>query len=167
MSADACIETPAFLPAPAQQYGRLFLPVIAYSILHLQSDSYPVQAHTYPASQFSRPCNGAARDLLCYTDALFVLRGQPVPQNDILFGLPVVLDTDSEEYAVGDQVLLQYQGQDLAVFMVESKWVPNKPLEAKHCYGTTSIEHPAVQMISMERGKFYMGEPLLCRASCT
>jgi sulfate adenylyltransferase len=78
-------------------------------------------------------------------------------QNDVLFGLPVVLDTDSEDYKVGDTVLLQYQGQDLAVFTIESKWVPNKPLEAKHCYGTTSVEHPAVQMITMERGKYYMG----------
>ncbi len=49
------------------------------------------------------------------------------------------------------------QGQDLAVMTVNSKWVPNKPKEAKHCYGTTSIEHPAVQMISMERGKHYIG----------
>ena len=39
-----------------------------------------------------------------------------------------------------------------------SKWTPNKPLEAQKCYGTTSIEHPAVQMITMERGKYYMGE---------
>lgn len=36
--------------------------------------------------------------------------------------------------------------QKLAVFTVESKWKPNKPLEAKNCYGTTSIEHPAVQV---------------------
>lgn len=50
------------------------------------------------------------------------------------------------------------QGQDLAVMTVSSRWVPNKPKEAKHCYGTTSIEHPAVQMISMERGKYYLGE---------
>ena len=78
-------------------------------------------------------------------------------QNDLLFGLPVVLDTDSEDYKPGDRVLLKYGGQSLAVFTVESKWVPNKPLEAKHCYGTTSIEHPAVQMITMERGKYYMG----------
>ena len=48
--------------------------------------------------------------------------------------------------------------QDLAVFTVESKWRPNKPLEAQKCYGTTSIEHPGVQMISMERGKYYLGE---------
>ncbi|KAI3434657.1 hypothetical protein D9Q98_002721 [Chlorella vulgaris] len=77
--------------------------------------------------------------------------------NGLLFGLPVVLDTDSEDIVVGDRVLLTYQGQNLAVFSVESKWRPNKPLEAKNCYGTTSIEHPAVQMISMERGKYYMG----------
>ena len=36
--------------------------------------------------------------------------------------------------------------QNLAVFTVESKWRPNKPAEAKGCYGTTSIEHPAVQV---------------------
>ena len=47
--------------------------------------------------------------------------------------------------------------QDLAVFTVGSKWAPNKPLEAQKCYGTTSIEHPAVQMITMERGRYYMG----------
>jgi ATP sulfurylase len=50
------------------------------------------------------------------------------------------------------------QGQDLAVMTVSSKWAPNKPKEAKHCYGTTSIEHPGVSMISMERGKYYLGE---------
>ncbi|GAB4819847.1 hypothetical protein N2152v2_006893 [Parachlorella kessleri] len=74
-----------------------------------------------------------------------------------IFGLPVVLDTEREDLAVGDRVLLTYKGEDLAVFTVGSKWVPNKPLEAQKCYGTTSIEHPAVQMISMERGKYYMG----------
>ena len=74
-----------------------------------------------------------------------------------IFGLPVVMDTDSEDYTPGDHVLLTYQGQNLAVFTIESKWRPNKPQEAKNCYGTTSIEHPAVQMISMERGKYYMG----------
>jgi ATP sulfurylase len=31
--------------------------------------------------------------------------------NGLLFGLPVVLDTDSEEVAVGDRVLLTYNGQ--------------------------------------------------------
>ena len=75
----------------------------------------------------------------------------------MLFGLPVVMDTRDESVALGDKILLTYQGQDLAVFAVGSKWAPNKPLEALKCYGTTSIEHPAVSMITTERGKFYLG----------
>ena len=38
---------------------------------------------------------------------------------------------------------------------VTSKYLPNKALEAKKCYGTTSIEHPAVSMITTERGKLH------------
>ena len=75
----------------------------------------------------------------------------------LLFGLPVVLDTDDESVKEGDVLLLTYKGQELAVMDVSSKWTPNKPVEARQCYGTTSIEHPAVQMIAMERGKFYLG----------
>ena len=37
---------------------------------------------------------------------------------------------------------------------VTSKYLPNKALEAKKCYGTTSIEHPAVSMITTERGMY-------------
>jgi sulfate adenylyltransferase len=33
--------------------------------------------------------------------------------------------------------------------------------EAKHCYGTTSIEHPGVRMICMERGKCYCGGKII------
>ena len=79
-------------------------------------------------------------------------------QNGLLWGLPIVMDTDSEDIGVGDTVLLKYQGQDIATFEISTKWRPNKPLEALKCYGTSSIEHPAVQMISMERGKYYLGE---------
>eukprot|EP00884_Botryococcus_braunii_P002951 jgi/Botrbrau1/12657/Bobra.67_1s0022.1 len=77
--------------------------------------------------------------------------------NGLLFGLPVVLDTDREDIGVGDKVLLKYQGKAIAVVEISSKWQPNKPVEAVKCYGTSSIEHPAVQMITMERGKYYMG----------
>lgn len=31
--------------------------------------------------------------------------------NGLIFGLPVVMDTDREDIAVGDKVLLTYQGQ--------------------------------------------------------
>lgn len=64
-----------------------------------------------------------------------------------------MLDTDREDIAPGDKVLLTYQGADLAVVTIDSKWVPNKPLECLKCYGTSSLEHPAVQMVAMERGK--------------
>ena len=80
-----------------------------------------------------------------------------LPGSNLLFGMPIVLDTDCEDTKVGDKVLLRYQGKDVAVVTVESKWKPDKPLEAKMCYGTSSIEHPGVSMISMERRKYYIG----------
>ncbi len=75
----------------------------------------------------------------------------------LLFGLPLVLDTDNHELQIGDSVLLTYKGQDLAILEIESKWEPDKVIEAKNCYGTTSLEHPAVRMITMERKRFYLG----------
>ncbi len=77
-----------------------------------------------------------------------------------LFGLPIVMDTNNEEIAPGDQILLNYKDQKLAVLNVESKWEPDKVAEAKGCYGTTSLEHPAVKMIATERQKFYIGGKL-------
>ena len=74
-----------------------------------------------------------------------------------LFGLPIVMDTDRDDVTVGDKVLLTYKGQDLAVLTVEDKWEPDKVVEAKGCYGTTSLEHPAVRMIATERRRFYLG----------
>ena len=74
-----------------------------------------------------------------------------------LFGLPIVIDTDREDVAVGDKVLLTYKGQDLALLTVGDKWEPDKVVEAKGCYGTTSLEHPAVRMIATERRRYYLG----------
>jgi len=75
----------------------------------------------------------------------------------LLFGLPIVFDSDDASIAIGERVLLTYRGQDLALFTVESRWEPDKVKEAKGCYGTTSLEHPAVRMIATERGRFYLG----------
>ncbi len=74
-----------------------------------------------------------------------------------LFGLPIVMDTNDDEITIGDKVLLTYKGQNLAILTVEDKWEPDKVVEAKNCYGTTSIEHPGVKMIVVERKKFYLG----------
>ncbi|KAL6781539.1 ATS1 [Auxenochlorella protothecoides x Auxenochlorella symbiontica] len=74
-----------------------------------------------------------------------------------LFGLPVVMDTSDEGIIVGDKLLLTYKGESLATFTVSSKWRPNKALEARQCYGTTALDHPAVSMIAGERGRYYLG----------
>lgn len=42
-------------------------------------------------------------------------------QGGLLFGLPVVLDTDSEDINVGDKVLLTYQGAELATVEIDAK----------------------------------------------
>ena len=77
-----------------------------------------------------------------------------------VFGLPIVMDTDRDDVVVGDKLLLTYKGQELALLEVEDKWEPNKVVEAQGCYGTTSLEHPAVRMIAMERKCFYLGGTL-------
>ena len=77
-----------------------------------------------------------------------------------LFGLPIVMDTDRDDVVVGDKLLLTYKGQELALLEVEDKWEANKVVEAQGCYGTTSLEHPAVRMIAMERKCFYLGGTL-------
>ena len=75
----------------------------------------------------------------------------------LLFGLPLVMDTDREDLKKGDKVLLTYKQKDLAILEIEDKWTPDKVKEAKYCYGTTSLEHPAVKMIATERKKYYLG----------
>ena len=77
--------------------------------------------------------------------------------NGLIFGLPVVFDTEDENIVPGKKVLLTYKQVPIATFDVSSKYLPNKPLEAKKCYGTSSIEHPAVLMITNDRKKFYCG----------
>ncbi|KAF8065943.1 sua1 [Scenedesmus sp. PABB004] len=86
-----------------------------------------------------------------------VVEHMRLPGSNLLLGLPVVLDTNNEAIREGQKVLLTYKGQDLAVLEVESKWVPNKALETKLCYGTTSLEHPGTLMVATERGKYYLG----------
>lgn len=77
--------------------------------------------------------------------------------NGLLFGLPVVYDTNDDRVVPGKRVLLKYQHIPIAILDVTSRYIPNKAAEAKKCYGTSSIEHPAVMMITTERGKYYCG----------
>lgn len=79
--------------------------------------------------------------------------------NGMLFGLPVVMDIDSkrDDIKAGRKVGLLWDGEPVAVLDVESRYIPDKPKEVKHCYGTSSLEHPGVQMVAMERGHTYVG----------
>ena len=77
--------------------------------------------------------------------------------NGLLFGLPIVFDSNNEKVKAGETILLTYKEQKIAVLEVSSKWEPDKSLEAELCYGTNSLDHPAVKMIFNERGRFYIG----------
>jgi len=75
----------------------------------------------------------------------------------LIFGLPVVFDTDSEELKPGDVALLKDGDRPIATIQFTDKYTPNKPLECLKCYGTSAIEHPGALMVATERGKYYMG----------
>ena len=78
-------------------------------------------------------------------------------KNGLLFGLPIVFDSNNEKVKAGETILLTYKKQKLAVLEVSSKWEPDKSKEAEFCYGTNSLDHPAVKMIFNERGRYYIG----------
>ncbi|GBG34052.1 Sulfate adenylyltransferase [Hondaea fermentalgiana] len=80
--------------------------------------------------------------------------------NDVLFGLPVVLDTDREDLTVGKKVLLQYKGEDLAVMDIEERYTPDKVKETNNCYKTTELAHPGTMMVALERGNTYLSGAL-------
>lgn len=73
-----------------------------------------------------------------------------------IFGLPIVFDTADEGITAGDKLLLTYKGQNIGTLAVDGVYTPDKPVECVNCYGTASLEHPAVQMVAMERGKYYV-----------
>jgi sulfate adenylyltransferase len=81
-----------------------------------------------------------------------------LPESNLIFGIPVVFDTNDEKIKVGDKILLKSKaGEDVAVLEVDDKYTPNKPKECKQVYGTSSIEHPGTLMVATERGQHYLG----------
>jgi sulfate adenylyltransferase len=78
----------------------------------------------------------------------------------LIFGLPVVFDTDDEDLQPGDIVLLKDGDRPIATVEFTDKYTPNKAYECKQCYGTSEIEHPGALMVATERGKYYMGGKL-------
>jgi sulfate adenylyltransferase len=52
---------------------------------------------------------------------------------------------------------MNYKGTPIATMKVTSRYTPAKDVEAKNCYGTSSLEHPGAMMIANERGQSYCG----------
>lgn len=103
--------------------------------------------------------NGAFSPITSFMDEAtynHVVENMELPDGTI-FGLPVVFDTDSEDLQPGMTVLLKDGDRDIATIEFTDKFLPNKPLECKKCYGTSELEHPGALMVATERGKYYMG----------
>merc|ERR1712119_36055 len=86
-----------------------------------------------------------------------VVANMELPNKGLIFGLPVVFDTDSEDLQPGMTVLLQDGDRAIATVEFTDKYIPNKALECLKCYGTSSLEHPGALMVATELGKYYMG----------
>eukprot|EP00932_Pfiesteria_piscicida_P005932 SRR837773.1585.p1 GENE.SRR837773.1585~~SRR837773.1585.p1 ORF type:complete len:507 (-),score=214.85 SRR837773.1585:159-1658(-) len=86
-----------------------------------------------------------------------VVKDMRLPEKQ-LFGLPVTLDLHSVEgIKQGDKLLLRWDGEDVAVLEASSIYKPNKVIEAKEVYGTSSLEHPTVYSLLAEQGQHYIG----------
>mmetsp|Transcript_19901 Transcript_19901/g.52834 ORF Transcript_19901/g.52834 Transcript_19901/m.52834 type:complete len:696 (-) Transcript_19901:515-2602(-) len=107
--------------------------------------------------------NGAFSPLTGFMDETqykSVVTGMRLPEKQ-LFGMPVVLDVcSSMGVKVGEKVLLKWDGKDVAVLEASSVFKPDKVVEAKECYGTTSLEHPTVFSLIAELGDTYVGGKL-------
>jgi len=76
-----------------------------------------------------------------------------------LWSMPVTFDMDDVSGLVQghSSLLLKWKGEAVAVLEVESVYAPNKAKEALNVYGTTSVEHPTVNSLIGETGKYYVG----------
>ncbi len=69
-----------------------------------------------------------------------------------------ITEKQAESINVGDVIALRdIEGFMPAVMTVESKWKPDKKLEAENIYGTADIEHPGVDYLMNTVGDVYIG----------
>ena len=140
--------------------GRQMLEVLATRAYRRGEQAYISYGH---AGNGSLLCNGGFSPLTGFMNEDVynkVVEEYHLPSGEV-FGLPIVMDTDDASVTVGKKLLLTYQGCNMAMMTVESKWTPDKPLECVKCYGTGTIEHPGVRMVAMERGQSYIGGSLV------
>ena len=82
--------------------------------------------------------------------------------NDIPWTIPIVLDADPEEIAdvkEGDDVVLVYNGEPIAIMKVEEIYGWDKKEHAKQVYKTTDVNHPGVAK-TMQMKELLIGGPI-------
>ena len=82
--------------------------------------------------------------------------------NDIPWTIPIVLDVDPEEIAdvrEGDDVVLVYNGEPIAIMKVEEIYGWDKKEHAKQVYKSTDVNHPGVAK-TMQMKELLIGGPI-------
>lgn len=78
-----------------------------------------------------------------------------------IWPIPITLDVSNrlaDTIQVGDKVGLQdLEGVLLGILSVETKWQPDKKLEAELVFGTTDEAHPSVSYLFNKTGNIYLG----------
>lgn len=81
--------------------------------------------------------------------------------NGTVWPIPYYLDitsTQAENINIGDKIALRdVEGFMPAIITVESKWLPDKNIEAQKVYGTNDVEHPGVDYLLNATGEVYIG----------
>eukprot|EP00913_Durusdinium_trenchii_P002764 g2556.t1 len=113
----------------------------------MQIETFPYQTTINPSVEPRELAN--SEDETTYNS---VVKDMRLPEKQ-LFGLPVTFDLpEVDGLKTGDNLLLKWKGEDVAVLEASSIWQPNKVVEAKECYGTSSLEHPTVASLVQEIG---------------
>jgi len=86
--------------------------------------------------------------------------------NGTLWPIPVTLDVTkefAEKVTRGCQIALRdAEGVMLAVIHVEDVWEPDRKSEAERVFGTTNVEHPAVNYLLNQSKPVYLGGRVEC-----
>ena len=79
--------------------------------------------------------------------------------NDLAWTIPITFDVQEKQtdgLEKGDQIVLTYEGDPVALFDIEDIYTPNKKQWAEAVFGTTDEKHPGVQRI-VSKEDFLLG----------
>ncbi|KAH3672325.1 hypothetical protein WICMUC_004296 [Wickerhamomyces mucosus] len=83
--------------------------------------------------------------------------------NGLVWSIPIVLDlseSDAAKYQVGERIVLKDdENNSLAILTIESKYTPNKLIEAEKVFGG-DVEHPAIVYLNETQGSVNLGGSL-------